>query len=84
MHGLTASVSHETLYQAVYAQGARGLERGLHMGLHRQRRRRKPRVCGPPAAKHSPLGVFKVIHDRPEIAAGRVEIPRRRSDLQRV
>jgi len=36
-------VSHECIYQAVYAHGRCGLPKGLHAGLHRRRRTRKHR-----------------------------------------
>ena len=47
-HGITRSVSHETIYQAVYAHGRRGLPARAHRLLHRQRRCRKRRLgpCG--------------------------------------
>lgn len=80
-HGVTASVSHECIYQAVYAHGARGLRAGLHEGLHRRRRCRKHRVFGPPAPNTSPLGVFNLIGARPAIAAERVEVGHLEGDL---
>ncbi|MGF1599264.1 MAG: IS30 family transposase [Acidimicrobiales bacterium] len=43
VHGVTASVSHECIYAAVYAHGRWGLPAGLHKGLHRQQRCRKHR-----------------------------------------
>ena len=81
VHGVVASISHECIYQAIYAHGRRGLRRGLHEGLHRRRRCRKHRVFGPPAPKASPLGVFNLISSRPAIAAERVEVGHLEGDL---
>lgn len=81
VHGLTAAVSHECIYQAVYAHGTRGLPAGLHAGLHRRRRCRKHRHPGAPPAIPSPLGEFNLICDRPAIAAERVEIGHLEGDL---
>lgn len=80
-HGLVASVSHECIYQAIYAHGTRGLRAGLHEGLHRRRRCRKHRVFGPPAPKTSPLGTFNLIGLRPPIADARVEVGHLEGDL---
>ena len=80
-HGVVGSVSHECIYQAVYAHGTRGLRAGLHEGLHRRRRCRKHRVFGPPEPKTSPLGVFNSISARPPIAAERVEVGHLEGDL---
>jgi IS30 family transposase len=83
VHGVTASISHECIYQAVYAHGRRGLRRGLHEGLHRRRRcrkRRAPRGSEPPA-KTGPLGVFNPISARPPVAAGRDEVGHLEGDL---
>lgn len=83
VHGVTALISHECIYAAVYAQGRRGLGRGLHKHLHRRRRCRKRRVVPgeTPAVKTSPLGVFNLIHSRPEVAADRVEVGHLEGDL---
>ena len=81
-HGLSASVSHECIYQAVYAHGCRGLPKGLHAGLHRRRRCRKHRPPqGLQPAKASPLGTFNLISDRPAIAAERSEVGHLEGDL---
>jgi IS30 family transposase len=56
-HGVTANVSHETIYQGIYAHGTRGLPAGLHVALHRRHRCRKHRVFGPKPPAKSPLGV---------------------------
>ena len=82
-HGLTANVSHECVYQGIYAQGTRGLRKGLHAGLHRKRRVRKHRR-GPGEAlpdKASPLGEFNLIHVRPPEAADRSEVGHLEGDL---
>lgn len=81
-HGVTASVSHECIYQAVYAHGRRGLSKGLHAGLHRRRRCRKHRhPKGSQPAKPSPLGAFTPISARPPIALERVEVGHLEGDL---
>ncbi|MGH7477935.1 MAG: IS30 family transposase, partial [Longimicrobiales bacterium] len=82
VHGLTASISHECIYQAVYAHGRRGLRRGLHAGLHRQRRCRKHRQPrGTVTTKISPLGEFSLITLRPAIAQARSEVGHLEGDL---
>ena len=51
VHGICAAVSHETIYQAVYAHGRRGLPAGLHTGLHtglHRRRRCRNTGCSDP------------------------------------
>ncbi len=53
-HGVVANLSLETIYQAVYAHGRRGLTAGLHAGLHRRRRCRRHHLAGPPAPAKSP------------------------------
>lgn len=82
-HGYTAAVSHETIYQSIYAHGRRGLRRGLHTGLHRRRRCRKHRRGAGEALpdKVSPLGAFNLIHTRPPEAAARSEIGHLEGDL---
>ncbi|MFV0526827.1 MAG: IS30 family transposase [Acidimicrobiales bacterium] len=72
-HSLTADISHETIYQAIYGHGHRGLPTGLHTGLHRRRRCRKHRVFGPPTPKPGPLGVFNLIGRRPLEADARTQ-----------
>ena len=81
VHGVTAAVSHETIYQAVYAHGTRGLPVGLHQCLHRRRRCRKHRVFGPPAPAKSPLGDFNLIGLRPAEAEGREVVGHFEGDL---
>jgi len=80
-HGICAQVSHETIYQAVYAHGRRGLAAGLHAGLHRRRRCRKHRVFGPPAPAKSPLGLFNLIGLRPPQADARTHVGHFEGDL---
>ena len=83
VHGVRAAISHECIYQAVYAHGRRGLRRGLHEGLHRRRRCRKRRALpgsGPPS-KASPLGTFNPISARPDVAATRHEVGHLEGDL---
>ena len=81
VHGITAQISHECIYQAVYAHGRRGLRPGLHTGLHRRRRCRKHRLIGPPAPKKSPLGLFTPLSARPPIADERSEVGHFEGDL---
>lgn len=80
-HGVKGSISHECIYQAVYAHGRRGLRRGLHTGLHRRRRCRKHRRIGPPAPRKSPLGVFTSLSSRPSVAGDRSEVGHFEGDL---
>jgi IS30 family transposase len=79
--GLGEGISHETIYQGVYANGHRGLAAGLGVHLHRRRRRRKRRVHGGQAAKASPLGAFKPISTRPDEAAERELVGHFEGDL---
>jgi IS30 family transposase len=83
VHGLTAKVSHECIYQAIYARGRRGLRAGLHGGLHRRHRRRKHRRAASetPPAKAGPLGAFNLIGARPAIADQRIEVGHLEGDL---
>jgi len=83
VHGITAAISHECIYQAVYSHGERGLRRGLHTGLHRRHRcrKRRRRPGEPLAAKASPLGEFNLITTRPAIAAARTEVGHLEGDL---
>ena len=76
------TVSAETIYQAVYGQGTRGLAAGLSHCLHRKRRRRKPRCReGEVPKRASPLGSFNLISLRPEIAWERSEVGHFEGDL---
>lgn len=82
VHGIVGPISHETLYQAVYAHGSRGLRNGLHNGLHRRHRCRKRRLrAGTEPTKTGPLGVFNLIGRRPEIAAARSQVGHFEGDL---
>ncbi|MEX1163976.1 MAG: IS30 family transposase [Nitriliruptor sp.] len=81
VHGITGTVSHECIYQAVYAHGRRGLRRGLHQGLHRRHRCRRRRHPGGQPAKRSPLGSFNLIGARPAVADDRVEVGHLEGDL---
>lgn len=73
------SISHECIYQAVYADRSRGLPAGCHRGLHLGRRRRRRRRQRPPGS-HS-LGIYCRIHDRPQIAQDRGEVGHLEGDL---
>lgn len=82
VQGVTGSLSHEAIYQAVYAHGTRGLPKGLHEGLHRRRRCRKQRRAkGAERKKKSPLGTFKPIATRPAVASERTEVGHLEGDL---
>ncbi|HXH57978.1 IS30 family transposase, partial [Iamia sp.] len=78
-----ATVSHETIYAAIHAQGRRGLPKGLHAGLHRRRRCRKHRPApGQDASKgNGPLGEFNLIGTRPAEANGRDVVGHLEGDL---
>lgn len=71
--GAEVRVSPETIYQAVYARGGRGLPVGLHVHLHRRRRRRKHRRRDAASKKAGPLGGFRPIVSRPQAADERIE-----------
>ena len=82
VYGVTADVSHECIYQAIYAHGARGLDKGLHEHLHRRRRCRRHRRHGDGApGKTSPLGTFVLVTERPDAALERSEIGHLEGDL---
>jgi len=72
-------VSHECIYQAIHHRG-RGLRRGLWDHLHLRRRRRRCRGVEPQVNSHS-LGEFALVHDRPDIAADRIEVGHLEGDL---
>ncbi len=59
------TVSHETIYRAIYAHGHAGLAKGLHRCLHRGRRRRQVRRTESAPTKRGPLGDFNLITLRP-------------------
>jgi len=76
------TVSAESIYQAIYGHGTRGLAAGLSHCLHRQRRRRKRRCrAGETPKRASPLGSFNLIGLRPEIAWERSEFGHFEGDL---
>jgi IS30 family transposase len=79
--GSGTTLSPETIYQGIYANGRRGLSSGLHVHLHRRRRRRRPRVRSSTPRRASPLGQFSLISDRPEIADRRTEFGHFEGDL---
>lgn len=80
-NGVVGSISHECIYQAVYAQGKAGLAAGLHRGLHRQRPcRKRRRSSTAPVSTHS-LGEFNLIMLRPAIADQRIEVGHLEGDL---
>ncbi len=77
---IAEEISHETIYQGIYANGTRGLEAGLGRHLHRRRRRRRHRRPGGTAKKASPLGI-KAITLRPVAALEREEVGHLEGDL---
>lgn len=74
--GLVRSISHESIYRAVYSEV---LPVDCRTGLHLQRRRRKRRGQRPRGG-HS-LGDFVSIHDRPKIASERGQVGHLEGDL---
>ena len=73
---LSVTVSHETIYAGIYANGRVGLTKGLHRNLHRGCRCRKPRrpTGETLPVKTGPLGMFNLICTRPAVANGRREV----------
>ncbi len=78
---VTATVSHETIYRAVYAHGRRGLAKGLHRCLHRRRRCRKHHRSAGERSTKGPLGEFNLIFERPDEAEGRQVVGHLEGDL---
>ncbi len=79
---IAEGISHETIYQGIYANGQRGLAAGLGRHLHRRHRHRKARPRGGESSKKaSPLGLYKGIALRPEAAEGRGEVGHLEGDL---
>jgi len=78
IHGVTARISHETIYRAAYER--RGLDVETRECLHLKRRRRKPRNQQRSCTSHS-LGHFRPIAERPAIALERVEVGHFEGDL---
>lgn len=76
---LEVTVSHETIYQAVYDPCDRGLPRGLHRCLHRRRRLRHQR--GLRRSTPQWRDNLPSIHTRPAIATERVEVGHLEGDL---
>lgn len=81
VHGVVGSISHECIYQAIYAQGSAGLAAGSHVGLHHKRRCRKHRHNSSVAGSTHSLGEFNLITSRPAIADGRSEVGHLEGDL---
>jgi IS30 family transposase len=76
-NNVTASISHECIYQAIYQR--RGLSAEARHGLHLRRRRRKHRTAQSPLS-HS-LQDFRPIAERPAIALDRSEVGHLEGDL---
>lgn len=77
VNGVTASISHECIYQAIYRR--RGLDRDARNGLHLRRRRRKRR--GATRSWSHSLQDFRPIDQRPQIALDRSEVGHLEGDL---
>jgi IS30 family transposase len=76
------TVSPETNYQGVYANGTRGLAQGLGTHLHRKRARLKRRCRGgEPTKKAGALGKINLIHSRPKRAEMRKQVGHFGGDL---
>ncbi len=78
VHGVSGSISHETIYQAVYQQ--RGVTVDARECLHLRRRRRKRRGLQQRCGSHS-LQQYRPIAQRPLIALERVEVGHFEGDL---
>lgn len=78
VYGITARISHETIYQAIYTQ--RGITAPGRECLHLKRRRRKHRHTKQQHTTHS-LGTYRPISERPPIAAERTQIGHFEGDL---
>lgn len=68
-----ATVCAETIYQAAYSKGNRGLPAGIHGCLPSKRRRRKKRNRGEEPVSKGPLGDFNLIFGRAAEADDRSE-----------
>lgn len=79
VHGLTGSISHETIYHSLYQQ--RGLTANPRKCLHLKRRRRRHRDQSGRASSTHSLGSFTPLSERPDIADQRVEIGHLEGDL---
>lgn len=80
-NGVRASISHETIYRAVYAPRDHGLPADAYRSLHRRRRRRKHRHHADQPTKLGPLGQFNPIAQRPRVADDRTEVGHLEGDL---
>lgn len=76
---MTASISHECIYQAIYQR--RGLSADARNGLHLRRRKRKHRNTRQRATWSHSLQGFRPICERPAIALERSEIGHLEGDL---
>ncbi|MBK6856961.1 MAG: IS30 family transposase [Microthrixaceae bacterium] len=74
LHGYTANISHETIYQGVYAPKRHGLPTKVHKMLHRRRPRRRHTGQRHSQQRSSVLGQFNIIHNRPPAAEARAEV----------
>lgn len=74
------TVSHETIYRAVYDPFHRDLPSGLHRCLHRRRRHRRPRGYRSPH-RGTWRDTLPLISERPAAAADRSEVGHLEGDL---
>jgi len=74
LHGYTANISHETIYQGVYAPKRHGLPTKVYKMLHRRRPRRRHTGQRHSQQRSSVLGQFNIIHNRPPAAEARAEV----------
>ena len=70
---ISITVSHETIYAAIYAHGQRGLAKGLRVNLHLKHRYRKHRQAKGTGEtrKLGPRGRYAKIIERPREATER-------------
>ena len=79
---MTSTVSHETIYNAIYTHGDNGLGKSLHKCLHRRHRCRKHRRQNPTEPTGTgPLGLFNPIGIRPPEANKREKVGHLEGDL---
>ncbi|MBK6858230.1 MAG: hypothetical protein IPG97_17185 [Microthrixaceae bacterium] len=73
-HGYTANISHEMIYQGVYAPKRHGPPTKVYKMLHRRRPRRRHTGQRHSQQRSSVLGQFNIIHNRPPAAEARAEV----------
>jgi len=81
LHGVTASISHETIYQGIYNPTESGMAKRCWKLLHNRRPRRRRRGQRHGQQRSSPLGEFNPISSRPPVAQERTEVGHLEGDL---